>query len=76
MSDSPRVETLDSYLRRHTKRYLIEVMTMAGGNVTVAARIAGRHRTAFHYILRQHGIDRAEMRRARSKVPEDLVVSP
>ncbi len=39
------------------REYLCEVMRREKGNVSAAARAAGRNRTDFHDLLRKHGID-------------------
>ncbi|HEX6244618.1 MAG TPA: sigma-54 dependent transcriptional regulator, partial [Polyangiales bacterium] len=46
-----------SEVRREVERvYLIEVLRRARGNVTAAAKIAGRHRTDFYDLLRRHNL--------------------
>lgn len=40
------------------RAYLLEVLRRADGNVSVAARAAGRNRTDFYTLLRRHGITR------------------
>jgi two-component system, NtrC family, response regulator GlrR len=44
------------------RAYLEEALRQSGGNVSAAARLAGRARTDFHDLLRRHGIDAAEFR--------------
>jgi two-component system response regulator GlrR len=44
------------------RSYLVEAMRRAGGNVSAAARIAGRNRTDFHALLKRHGISPDEFR--------------
>ncbi|MDF2181120.1 sigma 54-interacting transcriptional regulator [Neptuniibacter sp. CAU 1671] len=39
------------------KRYLKKVLQIAEGNVSQAARIAGRNRTDFYKLLNRHGMD-------------------
>jgi two-component system response regulator GlrR len=38
------------------RAYLVEVLRRAGGNITAAARIAGRNRTDFYDLLRRHNV--------------------
>ncbi|MBL8683348.1 MAG: sigma-54-dependent Fis family transcriptional regulator [Myxococcales bacterium] len=38
------------------RAYLVEVLRRANGNVTAAARVAGRNRTDFYDLLRRHGV--------------------
>ncbi len=42
--------------------YLVEVLRRAGGNVTAAARLAGRNRTDFYEIMRRHGLHPGEFK--------------
>ncbi|HEX2462606.1 MAG TPA: sigma-54 dependent transcriptional regulator [Vicinamibacterales bacterium] len=42
--------------------YLSHVLTAARGNVTVAARMAGKERRSFGRLLKKHGIDRYRFR--------------
>ena len=39
------------------RAYLEQALRLTGGNVSAAARMAGRARTDFHDLLRRHGID-------------------
>jgi two-component system response regulator GlrR len=41
------------------REYLRSILQRAGGNVSAAARMAGRNRTDFHELLRRHGLSRA-----------------
>lgn len=41
------------------RQYLQHLMTVAGGNVTHAARLAGKERRALGKLLKKHGIDHA-----------------
>jgi len=42
--------------------YLIEALRRSSGNVSAAAKMAGRNRTDFHDLLRRHGIDATQFR--------------
>lgn len=42
--------------------YLVEVLRRAGGNVSAAAKLAGRNRTDFHDLLRRYEIAAADFR--------------
>ncbi|MCX4240655.1 sigma-54-dependent transcriptional regulator [Paraliomyxa miuraensis] len=42
--------------------YLQEALRRSGGNVSAAAKLAGRNRTDFHDLLRRHGIDATQFR--------------
>ncbi|GAB4254262.1 MULTISPECIES: sigma 54-interacting transcriptional regulator [Deferrisoma] len=51
------VPTLAEARRRFELEYLVRVLQMAEGNVTRAARMAGRNRTEFYRLLRRHHLD-------------------
>lgn len=44
------------------RRYLVTVLRTANGNVTLAARLAGRNRTEFYKLLNRHDLDPASFR--------------
>jgi two-component system, NtrC family, response regulator GlrR len=44
------------------RAYLEESLRRSGGNVSAAARLAGRNRTDFHALLKRHGLSPAEFR--------------
>jgi len=48
--------------REFERAYLIEVLQRARGNVTAAAKMAGRHRTDFHELLRRHNLSSDKFR--------------
>ncbi len=48
-------------------RYLEGVLSRSGGNVSAAAKLAGRNRTDFHELLRRHEINSADFREGGSK---------
>jgi two-component system, NtrC family, response regulator GlrR len=47
---------------RFDRAYLEEALRRSGGNVSAAAKLAGRNRTDFHELLRRHGIDAGAFR--------------
>ncbi|WP_293637174.1 sigma-54 dependent transcriptional regulator [Polaromonas sp.] len=49
-------------LRAFEHDYAMEVMRQAGGNVTQAARLAGKERRAFGKLVKKHGIDPTNMK--------------
>jgi DNA-binding NtrC family response regulator len=44
------------------RRFLVDAMRESHGNVSLAARAAGKERKAFYRLLRKHGIDRSAYR--------------
>lgn len=53
---------LDEAKRVFERDYLIGVLRITEGQVSNAARIAGRNRTDFYKLLNKHGLDAAEYR--------------
>ncbi len=51
-----QLETLDAFEKRVVRLYLVRVLYLAKGNVTKAAKHAGRNRTEFYRLLQRHGI--------------------
>ena len=49
-------------LRAFEHDYALEAMRQAGGNVTQAARLAGKERRAFGRLVKKHGIDPKNLR--------------
>ena len=45
-----------------TRTYLRQVLEMAGGNISRAARLAGRNRTDLYKLLHRHGISPSEFK--------------
>jgi two-component system response regulator GlrR len=56
------METLEEASRNFERRYLITVLRIAQGNVSNAARIAGRNRTEFYKLLSRHDMKASEFR--------------
>ena len=47
---------LDQARRAFEREYLVRVLTLTRGNVTHAARLAGRNRTEFYRLLERHSL--------------------
>jgi len=45
---------LDQARRAFEREYLVRILTLTAGNVTHAARLAGRNRTEFYRLLERH----------------------
>ncbi|MCB1692907.1 MAG: sigma 54-interacting transcriptional regulator [Pseudomonadales bacterium] len=45
-----------------TRNYLMQILTLAEGNVSRAARLADRNRSDFHKLLKKHGIDSSQFK--------------
>ncbi len=53
-----------------TRTYLRQVLELAGGNISRAARLAGRNRTDLYKLMHRHGISPAEFKsQYRSRNP-------
>ena len=47
---------LDEARRAFERDYLVRILKITGGNVTKAARMAGRNRTEFYRLLERHSL--------------------
>lgn len=54
--------SMDTFLAQQGERYLRRALEVSGGNVTEAARIAGKHRVAFHRSLKRASINANDFR--------------
>jgi two-component system response regulator GlrR len=50
---------LDEARRAFERDYLVRILKITGGNVTKAARLAGRNRTEFYRLLERHSLEPA-----------------
>jgi two-component system response regulator GlrR len=60
------IPTLDQAKQSFERRYLIGVLRAAEGNITTAARMAGRNRTEFYKLLGRHNLDPTRFRQRTS----------
>src|SRR5574339_758896 len=51
------VTPLDEARRAFERDYLVRILKITGGNVTKAARLAGRNRTEFYRLLERHSLE-------------------
>jgi two-component system response regulator GlrR len=64
LRDQPgEILPLDEARLGFDRRYLISVLRATAGNVTAAARMAGRNRTEFYKLLAKHGLEPAAFRK-------------
>lgn len=54
---------LDQARRAFEREYLVHILTITRGNVTHAARLAGRNRTEFYRLLERHLLEPAAFKR-------------
>ncbi|MCP5153233.1 MAG: sigma 54-interacting transcriptional regulator [Ectothiorhodospiraceae bacterium] len=66
--------SLEEARSRFERDYLGRVLGLAAGNVTRAARLAGRNRTEFYKLLRRHGLDPAVYKSGEAADSESGVV--
>ena len=57
------IPTLDEAKQGFERRYLVGVLRAAEGNITNAARMAGRNRTEFYKLLARHSLDPTRFRK-------------
>jgi two-component system response regulator GlrR len=55
--------------RAFEREYLVRTLTLTAGNVTHAARLAGRNRTEFYRLLERHGLSPASFKQAAAFKP-------
>ena len=67
--DAPITESLppslDEARRAFERDYLVRILGMTRGNVTHAARLAGRNRTEFYRLLERHSLTPAMFKPSR-----------
>jgi two-component system response regulator GlrR len=59
----PEIPTLEEAKESFERRYIAGLLRAADGNVTTAARMAGRNRTEFYKLLGRHNLDPTGFRR-------------
>ena len=55
----PALPPLDQARRAFERDYLVRILGLTQGNVTHAARLAGRNRTEFYRLLERHSLTAA-----------------
>ncbi len=61
---------LDEARRAFERDYLVRILKITGGNVTKAARLAGRNRTEFYRLLERHSLEPGMFKgKEKEKVP-------
>jgi two-component system response regulator GlrR len=65
------VPTLDEAKQSFERRYLISVLRASEGNITTAARMAGRNRTEFYKLVGRYELDPAQFRRRKRQKKQD-----
>ena len=72
LADQDALPPLDQARRAFERDYLVRVLTMTRGNVTNAARLAGRNRTEFYRLLGRHSLAPAAFKPSwRGDIPAD-----
>ena len=56
--------TLDEARKGFERDYLVQILKITAGNVTQAARLAGRNRTEFYRLLDRHALEPSMFKRA------------
>lgn len=59
LSEIQKMDSLEEARTRFEREYLCQVLRIAAGNVTQAARLAKRNRTEFYKLLQRHQLDPA-----------------
>ncbi|MGE0030156.1 MAG: response regulator [Steroidobacteraceae bacterium] len=53
---APQLSTFDQARDEFMRNYLVQLLQITRGNVTQAAKLAGRNRTDFYKLLNRHGV--------------------
>ena len=61
-STQPQLPSFDEARDEFTRNYLAQLLQVTRGNVTQAARLAGRNRTDFYKLLSRHGVQPEEFK--------------
>ena len=59
---APELPPLREARERFDRAYMEELLKRVGGNVSAAARIAGRNRTDFHALMKRLGLSGSDYR--------------
>ncbi|MGH8863053.1 MAG: two-component system response regulator GlrR, partial [Burkholderiales bacterium] len=59
---SPQVSTFDEARDEFMRSYLVQLLQITRGNVTQAAKLAGRNRTDFYKLLARHAVQSEEFK--------------
>ena len=59
---APPVSTFDEARDEFMRNYLVQLLQITRGNVTQAARLAGRNRTDFYKLLARYGLQSEEFK--------------
>jgi two-component system response regulator GlrR len=59
---APQVSTFDEARDEFMRNYLVQLLQITRGNVTQAAKLAGRNRTDFYKLLARHGLQSEEFK--------------
>ena len=62
LSEPAGIHIFEEATRAFERRYLVGVLRIANGNVSHAARMAGRNLTEFYKLLNRHGLEAASFR--------------
>ena len=60
---------LDEARRAFERDYLVRILTLTAGNVTRAARLAGRNRTEFYRVLDRHRLSPTDFKQTAALKP-------
>jgi two-component system response regulator GlrR len=63
LGEQPALASLDEARSEFTRNYLRQLLELAGGNISRAARLAGRNRTDFYKLMGRHGLDPAQFKK-------------
>ncbi|MGD2022967.1 MAG: helix-turn-helix domain-containing protein, partial [Desulfobacterales bacterium] len=61
------LQSLKDAKKNFEKNYLIQLIELTGGNVSQAAKLAGKYRADLYNLLKKYGIKAADYRKSAEK---------
>jgi len=58
-----KLSSFDEARDEFARTYLLQLLEVAGGNISHAARLAGRNRSDFYKLLNRYGVEPTGIRR-------------
>ncbi len=68
LGEEPAIlQSLDEARTVFTRNYLRQLLELSAGNISRAARLAGRNRTDFYKLMSRHGLDPADFKKGERR---------
>jgi two-component system response regulator GlrR len=63
ITDGDRLRPLKEAKERFERNYAVQIMEFTGGNVSRAAKLAGKYRADFYSLLKKYNLDPEDFRK-------------